>query len=73
MPLKPPEAMNPEGDWSLVLRVSRGKRERSTVVPARPPERRAAVNADRSWEAMAAIESPGTPICILWNIFTGVA
>lgn len=41
MPEKPPEGKKPAEDWSRVLRVSRGKRERSTVVPARAPARRA--------------------------------
>lgn len=37
MPVKPPEAAKPAEDWRRVFRVSRGYRERSTVVPARPP------------------------------------
>lgn len=41
MPRKPPEEKKPVGDWRRVLRVSRGKRRRSTVVPARAPETRA--------------------------------
>jgi len=34
-------AQKPEEDCRRVLRVSRGKRERSTVVPDRAPARRA--------------------------------
>ena len=41
MPEKPPEGKKPAEDWRRVLRVSSGKRERSTVVPARAPARRA--------------------------------
>lgn len=41
MPEKPPEGKKPAEDWRRVFRVSRGKRERSTVVPARAPARRA--------------------------------
>jgi hypothetical protein len=37
MPLKPPEAAKPALDCNRVLTVSSGKRERSTVVPAKPP------------------------------------
>ena len=37
MPRKPPEAQKPAEDWRRVLRVSRGKREVSTAVPATPP------------------------------------
>lgn len=53
IPVKPPDARNPEEDWRRVLRVSRGKRERSTVVPARAPARSAVVNAGLDWEDIA--------------------
>lgn len=42
-PVKPPEAMKPEEDCRRVLSVSRGKRERSTVVPASAPASKAVV------------------------------
>jgi hypothetical protein len=41
MPEKPPDAKKPEADCRRVLRVSSGKRLRSTVVPAMAPARRA--------------------------------
>ena len=37
IPVNPPEEEKEVGDWRRVLRVSRGKRDMSTVVPARPP------------------------------------
>lgn len=49
MPVNPPEARKPEEDCNRVFKVSRGKRERSTVVPARAPARRAVVKAGGFW------------------------
>lgn len=43
IPVKPPALKKPAEDWRRVFRVSRGKRVRSTVEPARAPERRAVV------------------------------
>lgn len=48
--MNPPDARKPCEDWRRVLSVSRGKRERSTVVPARAPERRAWVKFGWDWE-----------------------
>ncbi|KAG4220973.1 hypothetical protein PC116_g30549 [Phytophthora cactorum] len=48
MPRKPPDGKKPSRDWRRVFRVSRGKSDRSTVVPAMPPARRAV--AKGGWE-----------------------
>lgn len=56
IPEKPPDWKNPEDDCRRVLSVSRGKRERSTVVPARAPARRADWKVGDE-EDMASFES----------------
>jgi len=55
MPRKPPEAKNPAEDCRRVLRVSSGKRERSTVVPARAPARRAVWKGGGGWDFVAVM------------------